>query len=352
MSALETNKVHNMDWVEGAYLLPAKSVNLIIADPPYFEVKGAFDFIWDSFDDYLKDAEKWAKACKHLLADNGSLFVYGHAKKIAYVQVIFDRLFNLENNLVWDKGSFMGLEKSEGLRSFAPCTERILMYSNEVIRTGLEEIKLDINNFKPLRDYFEYLQKSLALPKKAFLDKVGQAADHPFRWGSTQWDMPTEKTYDQLIEAFRIDLLDGFRTYEDLRREYEDLRREYEDLRREYEDLRRPFRNEFSLREVFTFSNEAGKTGAKYDHDTVKPETLTRALILTCSKKGDLVLVPFAGSGTECAMAAKEGREFIGFDVVEKYCKMANDRTAVFLNNRQISILDAIATSNQTQAVL
>ena len=37
-------------------------------------------------------------------------------------------------------------------------------------------------------------------------------------------------------------------------------------------------------------------------------------IIQTCSRKGDLVLVPFSGSGTECAMAAKEGREFIGFN--------------------------------------
>jgi site-specific DNA-methyltransferase (adenine-specific) len=330
-----------MDWVEGAYLLPAKSVNLIIADPPYFEVKGAFDFIWDSFEDYLKDVEKWAKACKHLLADNGTLFVYGHAKKIAYVQVIFDRLFNLENSLVWEKVECQTKRQDfDKARSFAPITERILLYSNEVIRTGLEEIKLDVNNFKPLRDYFEYLQKSLNLPKKAFLDKLGQAADHCFRWGSTQWDMPTPETYDQLTEMFRIDLLEGFKTYEELRQTYEELRQTYEELRQTYEELRRPFDNSNRLTDVMKFSQEGHKTG-QYDHDTVKPEMLSRALILTCSKKGDLVFVPFAGSGTECAMSAKEGRDFIGFDVVAKYCKMSNDRASVFLNNRQLSILDA-----------
>ena len=111
--------------------LPDKSVQLIIADPPYFEVKGDFDFIWESFDDYLKDVEKWAIECKRILAENGTLFWYGHAKTIAYAQIIFDKHFNLINNLVWDKGSFMGLEESEGLRSFAPCTERILMYGLE-----------------------------------------------------------------------------------------------------------------------------------------------------------------------------------------------------------------------------
>jgi DNA modification methylase len=67
----------------------------------------------------------------------------------------------------------------------------------------------------------------------------------------------------------------------------------YELLRAEYELLRRPFNNQFKLQEIVRYSNEASKTGAKYDHDTVKPETLTRALILTCSRQKDLVLIPF-----------------------------------------------------------
>ena len=126
---MELNKVYHLDFLENT--LPDKSVNLIIADPPYFEVKGDFDFIWKSFDEYLKDVEKWCLECKRLLADDGTLFWYGNAKNIAYAQVIFDKHFNLINNLVWDKGSFMGLEESEGLRSFAPCTERILMYQSK-----------------------------------------------------------------------------------------------------------------------------------------------------------------------------------------------------------------------------
>ena len=65
---------------------------------------------------------------------------------------------------------------------------------------------------------------------------------------------------------------------------------------------------------------------SNYDHDTIKPEKLTRILINTCSRKNDLVVVPFAGSGTECAMSAKEKRRFVGFEITEKHAKMAQDR--------------------------
>ena len=321
---MERNKVHHMNWLDNT--LPDKSVQLIIADPPYFEVKGEFDFIWESFDAYLQDVEKWAAECARLLADNGTLFWYGDDKKIAYAQVIFDKHLSIINHIVWHKGEdFMGLNKSEGLRSFAPCTERVLMYSSEKIQTGLERIKLDVDNFKNLRNYFEALHQYIGKTKSALIEEIGQKVDHAFRYASTQWDLPTPETYSELIESYGISSWSGYREYEDLRREYEDLRREYEDLRREYEDLRRPFNNIYNLNEVMRFNNEAAMN-TQYKHPTRKPEKLTRALILTCSKPSDLILVPFAGSGTECAMAAREGREFIGFDIEAKYVDMANKR--------------------------
>jgi site-specific DNA-methyltransferase (adenine-specific) len=91
------------------------------------------------------------------------------------------------------------------------------------------------------------------------------------------------------------------------------------------------------LFDIMSFDQEAHIT-RNYDHDTCKPETLTRALILTCSRPNDLVLVPFAGSGTEVAMAIKEGRQVIGFDVKEKYCQMSNDRIKKVLSMPELFV--------------
>jgi site-specific DNA-methyltransferase (adenine-specific) len=315
---MELNKVHHLDWLENG--LPDKSVQLIIADPPYFEIKGEFDFIWSSFDEYLKDVEEWAKECKRILADNGTLFWYGDDKRIAYAQVIFDKHFSLVNSLVWYKynlrGGMFGSTGGDGVRSFPICTERVLMYSNEVNQTGLERIKLDINNFTNLRNYFKELQTFIGLGLKKINDQLGhRKAEHAFYWKSTQWELPTPETYNELNESYAIASWSGFR--------------EYEDLRREYEDLRRPFENIYNLNEVLQFNTNMDKS---FNHDTVKPEKLTRALILTCSRPNDLVFVPFAGSGTECAMAAKEGRQFIGFDINATYVDMANKRAQTHLS--------------------
>ncbi len=58
---IEPNIIFNQDFLTNA--LQAKSVQLIIADPPYFEVKGDFDFTWSSFEAYLQDVRKWAAEC-------------------------------------------------------------------------------------------------------------------------------------------------------------------------------------------------------------------------------------------------------------------------------------------------
>jgi DNA modification methylase len=311
---MEVNKIHNINFLDNT--LPDKCANLIIADPPYFEVKGSFDFVWKSFDDYLKDVEKWAIECKRILADNGTLFWYGHAKRIAYAQIIFDKHFNLINNLVWNKGSFMGLEESEGLRSFAPCTERILMY-------GLQQEDLTGKHYEKVKFYFweEYEKSGLTL--KTANELMGLAttganlAGELFGKNRDRFCFPTYEKYTLLQKS-------GF------------FKKPYEELRKEYEELRRPFENSFKLQEIITYGNEATKTGAKYDHDTCKPEKLTRALILTCTRKNDLVVVPFAGSGTECAMSAKEGRKFIGFDIESKYVEMSNKRCKLILSQPQL----------------
>jgi DNA modification methylase len=311
------NKVHHMNFLDNT--LPDKCANLIIADPPYFEIKGAFDFVWEDLNAYLKDVHKWATECKRLLADNGTLFWYGHARNIAYTQVICDELFNLINNLVWNKGSFMGLEESEGLRSFAPCTERILMYSKETY--NLTQCVYHI------RDYIrgEIIKSKGKIVFKDVNTALGTATNGG---GVASACLSMDKAEPTMITKEMYFKLQDWC--------YPHLRKEYEELRAEYEELRRPFQNAFKLQEVLNFPNEQAKTGAKYDHETVKPETLTRALILTCSRKDDLVVVPFAGSGTECAMSAKEGRRFIGFDIEEKHVKTANNRCIEHLMQTQL----------------
>jgi site-specific DNA-methyltransferase (adenine-specific) len=331
---MQLNTVHNIDFLNNT--LPNKCANLIIADPPYFEVKGDFDFVWNSFDDYLKDVEKWAIECKRLLADNGTLFWWGDKSKIAYAQVIFDKYFKLENSLVWRKKDSIQYQyySPDLARTFNTHNERILMYSNETDMTGLEMITEKY--IKPRNPFSKYLKEEFKKAKvtnkkiaKLFPSKTGGLTGCVSNWLNGN-NVITEEQYLKIREHLNNEYLR--KEYEDLRKEYEDLRKEYEDLRKEYEDQRRFFHNPLKYEEVLEFSQESHVT-RKYEHETKKPETLTRTLILTCSRKNDLVIIPFAGSGTECAMSAKEKRNFVGFEVSQKFTNMANERVKKVLEN-------------------
>ena len=97
---MEYNKIYNINFLDNN--LPDKCAKEIIADPPYFEVKGEFDYIWKSFNDYLKDVELWAKECKRILADNGTLFWWGDNENIAYSQIIIDKHLRLLKSCRWE----------------------------------------------------------------------------------------------------------------------------------------------------------------------------------------------------------------------------------------------------------
>lgn len=61
-------------------------------------------------------------------------------------------------------------------------------------------------------------------------------------------------------------------------------------------------------------------------HFAVFPEKLVKIPLEASTKKGDLVLDPFTGSGTTGVVSIKLDRKFIGIELVPKYQNMAQER--------------------------
>jgi site-specific DNA-methyltransferase (adenine-specific) len=61
-------------------------------------------------------------------------------------------------------------------------------------------------------------------------------------------------------------------------------------------------------------------------HPAPFPEELAARVVRLFSYVGDVVLDPFAGSGTTCVAALRAGRHFVGFDVSPEYCDLARKR--------------------------
>ncbi len=83
-------------------------------------------------------------------------------------------------------------------------------------------------------------------------------------------------------------------------------------------------------RDVIKVPALAGGAGAKerVDHPTQKPLALCERLLKSCSQPADagFVLVPFAGSGSECVAAAALGLPFVGIELNPTYVALARGR--------------------------
>jgi len=72
------------------------------------------------------------------------------------------------------------------------------------------------------------------------------------------------------------------------------------------------------------------------DHPTQKPEKLLAKIILASSRPGDLVFDPFLGSGTTSVVAKKLGRRYLGVEIDEYYCCLAEKRLEMASRDKSI----------------
>ncbi len=119
ITKLPLNRVVVGDCVEIMSGLPAGSVDLIFADPPYnLQLEGDLhrpnnsrvDGVsedWDRFDsfaDYDKFTRAWLKAARRVLSDNGALWVIGSYHNIFRVgSALQDLGFWVMNDVIWRK---------------------------------------------------------------------------------------------------------------------------------------------------------------------------------------------------------------------------------------------------------
>jgi len=66
-----------------------------------------------------------------------------------------------------------------------------------------------------------------------------------------------------------------------------------------------------------------------FDHPAMFPEELVDRLLRLFSYKKDIVLDPFNGVGTTTVVAYKTSRRYIGIDISQKYCDLAEKRIKV-----------------------
>ena len=83
---------------------------------------------------------------------------------------------------------------------------------------------------------------------------------------------------------------------------------------------------------------KSSKDIISYKHPATFPEKLVEDHIISWSNKNDLVFDPMCGSGTTCKMAIKNNRNYIGFEISQEYCDIANKRIADYTQQLKLEI--------------
>ena len=318
------------DCLEEMPEIESGSVDLIISDWPYNIKKAAWDK-WKTKKGYLDFIGSVLTEYQRILKDNGSFyFFHNDFLQVVEIQNLINTKFDFifQQLILWNKrfvgaknkGFLDGFIEVEHLRNYQQMAEYVLFYVNSAglkttwDKTGLTMVKHDVYNFQSLRTYFKDLLNFIGHYKKRIIGDIGQKADHCFRWNSTQWDLPTKETYNQLIEYYCINTFLHFK-------EYEELRKEYEELRKEYEELRYTFNNQKTSHSVWNYEI-ANKTG----HVTPKPVELIENIIKHSSNDNDLIFDAFMGNGTTGVACQNLNRSFIGIEKDPEYFKMAQER--------------------------
>lgn len=175
--------------------------------------------------------------------------------------------------------------------------------------------KYDLEGIHPLRVYFRKVLSFIGLNLKEINKTLGhRKAEHAFYVDSTQHGLCTEKTYNELINVFKINKMDGFKTYEELKQ------------------LDTP--SVFNLWEGNKYKSNILKYKKDYDgfHPTQKPILLLEDLIKTFSNEGDLVVDLTIGSGSTAIACVNTNRNYIGYELDGNYFNIAQER----INNYKI----------------
>lgn len=288
----------NGDCMELMKDIDSSSVNLILTDPPYNINHN--DLEWDKIDNYIDFMISVFKEGYRLLKKNGSLyFFHNDFKQIAELQVAIEKEtnFRFQRFITITKDSYI-TKLYPNCKSWINCCEYVLVYVKDEMR---EEKQIE---------YFKSLHKAIG-KSKSQIKKDIPLADHCFRVSKNNFALPTEETYQQIIDLYN---LKDCKTLEELRT---------------YKELNYVFNGKAQA----NYIHANFKKNKITTHPCEKPQELLMNLINTASNEGDVVLDPFMGCGS-CSIACKDlNRKFIGIEKNKEYYDEAVNKSSFIFKN-------------------
>lgn len=143
---MEIMRLLNQDCLVAMKKMNANSVDLILTDPPYYQVKkDAWDNQWSSVEDFLSWLDNITTEFWRILKPSGTLYLFCGSRLASDTEMLMRQRFNVLSHIIWAKpfGRWNGTRK-ENLRTYFPSTERVIMcehYGSEGYAKALKDMQ-------------------------------------------------------------------------------------------------------------------------------------------------------------------------------------------------------------------
>ena len=302
-------KLYHGDCLELMNYITDGSVDMILCDLPYGTMNGAALDGWTNqtteWDERL-DTEKLFKEYERVLRKNGVAILFSQEPYTSELRKHNQSNIEFLYPLIWKKDHFANalVARKAPVSYFEDLSVFVKVHDRQLLN--------------PLRDYSADILNFLGITKKQVIEKIGQKADHFFRVDSMQFSLCTKGTYQEMIDIFRIDEMEGFKTYE------------------ECFEIERQFRRTFNIPDGAKFIGNVLEFKKDYQglHPTQKPVSLLEYLVKTYTNEGDTVLDNCMGSGSTGVACVNTNRNFIGIELYNTYFEIAKYRISEAENKR------------------
>lgn len=288
---LELNNIYNTDCIEGMKAIPSESIDLVVADPPYWKVVGEkWDYQWRTEEDYIKWSIKWISEVSRVLRKGGTFYCFGYFRTLALLVPHLRPLgLELRQQIIIDKGMrAVSGRATKTYKMFPNVTESVLFFIKD--------------NKQFIKPFLKERQQALGLKAKEINDALGVKSNGGGMWSiytgkNVCEQFPTKELWEKLSSILQFDM--------------------------PYDKIAQTYNAQMGVTDVWTdidFYKE------KRYHPTQKPLKLINRLVLASSNPGDVVLDPFMGAGSTAIVAIEQNRRFLGFELDALYFDTAQQR--------------------------
>jgi DNA modification methylase len=293
--SLELQQIHQGDCIELMSQIESGTIDLVFADPP-FNIGYEYDEYHDEqdADDYIAWSRAWMAEVHRILKPNGSFWLSIGDEFAAELKVAAQHQvgFATRSWVVW--------YYTFGVN----CTRKFSRSHAHLFHFVKDEKNFTFNAEDP----------QVRVPSARALVYADKRANPAGRLPDDTWIVRPASDDSWVLRP--QDLTEGFQPTED---------------------------TWYYARVAGTFKERQGFHGCQM------PEQLLGRIIRVSSNPDDVVLDPFAGSGTTLAVAKKLGRQWIGCELSDEYTRAATARLAVIQTGEALDgPVDPIASAPST----